>query len=79
MCAIKEIDAGTRDVVWDSDAEERLQRVPSFVRNMARRTVENRIRELGKNCVNVRDFEAVAARFGMGSQKSTESHPEENT
>jgi nucleotide-binding universal stress UspA family protein len=53
-------------LVWDPDAEARLHRVPSFVRNIARRAVENAVRELGKNRVSADDFQNVAAQFGMG-------------
>ncbi|MBW8038553.1 MAG: hypothetical protein FVQ85_00975 [Planctomycetes bacterium] len=56
-------------LVWDSDAEARLLRVPSFVRRMARRAVENAVRELGKNRVSAEDFASVAAHFGMGGRK----------
>jgi nucleotide-binding universal stress UspA family protein len=64
-----EIDAGVRPLAWDSDAEARLQRVPSFVRRLAKRTVENIVREMGKNHVCADDFDSVAARLGMGSHK----------
>jgi nucleotide-binding universal stress UspA family protein len=53
-------------LIWSSDAEARLQRVPSFVRSMAKRAVENAVRESGKDRVSVDDFNDVAARFGMG-------------
>jgi nucleotide-binding universal stress UspA family protein len=53
-------------LTWSPDAEARLHRVPSFVRSMARRAVENAVRESGKDCVSVEDFNDVAARFGMG-------------
>jgi len=52
-------------LAWDSDAERRLQRVPSFVRSLARRAVENAVRELGRHHVSAGDFDKVAARFGM--------------
>jgi nucleotide-binding universal stress UspA family protein len=52
---------------WSSEAEARLQRVPSFVRSMAKRAVENAVRESGKDRVSVEDFNEVAARFGMGA------------
>jgi len=55
-------------LVWDSDAEIRLQRVPSFVRNMAKRVVENTVRELGKQRVSADDFDSVASHFGMGAR-----------
>ncbi|MHC4508740.1 MAG: universal stress protein [Planctomycetota bacterium] len=64
-----EIDAGAPPLAWDCEAEARLQRVPSFVRRLAKRTVENAVRELGKNQVCGSDFDAVAARFGMGLRK----------
>lgn len=53
-------------LAWDEQAQARLQRVPSFVRSMARRAVENAVRESGKSRVSADDFNAVAARFGMG-------------
>ncbi|MHC4725620.1 MAG: universal stress protein [Planctomycetota bacterium] len=59
-------------LAWDSDAENRLQRVPSFVRNMAKRVVENTVRELGKQRVSVDDFDSVAAQFGMGARGGDE-------
>lgn len=64
-----QIDAATPAITWDADAEARLQRVPFFVRRMAKRMVENAVREFGKNRVCIEDFESVAARFGMGSRK----------
>lgn len=63
--AVESIAAGG-PLTWDSDAKARLNRVPSFVRNMAKRAVESHIRELGESRITARDFDAVAARFGMG-------------
>ena len=51
---------------WDTDAEARLRRVPSFARSMAKRAVENAVRETGGDRVSLADFNDVAARFGMG-------------
>ncbi|MBN1362201.1 MAG: universal stress protein [Sedimentisphaerales bacterium] len=56
-------------LVWDEQAQARLQRVPSFARGMAKRAVENAVRELGKSRVSAEDFNDVAARFGMGRPK----------
>ena len=53
-------------VTWDTEAEAKLRRVPSFVRIMARRAVENAVRDAGKNTVSAADFDDVAAQFGMG-------------
>ncbi len=55
-----------RPLTWDADARARLQRVPSFVRSMAKRAVENAVREQGSDLVSAKDFDNVAARFGMG-------------
>lgn len=54
-------------LAWSPEAEARLQRVPSFVRGMAKRAVENAVRETGKDRVSADDFNEVAARFGMGA------------
>ncbi len=56
----------TPALAWDTDAEARLQRVPSFVRAMARRAVEDAVRESGHGRVTVGDFDEMASRFGMG-------------
>jgi nucleotide-binding universal stress UspA family protein len=63
---IEEIGKPAESLSWDSDAESRLQRVPSFVRSMARRAVENSVRESGGRRVSADDFDNVAAQFGMG-------------
>ncbi len=69
--AVSQIDAGAPALSWDADAEARLRRVPSFVRRIAKRAVENAVRESGKNRVSGGDFDAVAARFGMISRKDS--------
>ncbi len=56
-------------VTWDAEAEARLRRVPSFARLMARRAVENSVRDLGKTTISVADFDKVAAKFGMGHSR----------
>jgi nucleotide-binding universal stress UspA family protein len=53
-------------VTWQPDAEARLKRVPIFARPMAKRAVEDAVRSSGKTAVSARDFDDVAARFGMG-------------
>ena len=58
-------------LTWDSQAQDRLKRVPSFVRSMARRAVENSVRAMGKDRVSADDFDSVAARFGMGAPGGT--------
>jgi len=72
---IKEITATTpkrTSVAWDAEAEARLQRVPSFARIMARRAVENAVRDAGKSTVSAADFDAVAAQFGMGPPRGSQ-------
>jgi nucleotide-binding universal stress UspA family protein len=68
MIRVEETITSKSPLVWDSDAETRLQRVPSFVRSMAKRAVENAARELGKQRVSADDFDSVAAQFGMGER-----------
>jgi nucleotide-binding universal stress UspA family protein len=53
-------------LAWDSDAESRLHRVPPFVRSLAKRAVENAVRELGRHRVSASDFDIVAHKFEMG-------------
>lgn len=50
---------------WNSEAETRLKRVPSFVRRMVRKSVEDYVREQGRGMVTPADMSAVAKRrFG---------------
>ncbi len=70
MSRIKEIGRPEPALAWDSEAETRLQRVPSFVRSMAKRAIENSVRESGKQHVSADDFDSVAAQFGMGTRRS---------
>lgn len=53
-------------VAWNSDAQARLKQVPVFARPMAKRAVEDAVRSSGKATVSARDFDDVAAKFGMG-------------
>jgi hypothetical protein len=68
----EEVFARESALVWDSQAQLRLQRVPSFVRSMAKRAVENAVRQLGRHRVSLEDFDSVAARFGMGTRGGDE-------
>jgi nucleotide-binding universal stress UspA family protein len=62
--------ASSREVVWDPDAEANLQRVPVFVRSMAKRAIEDAVLKSGKQRVSSEDFDNVAAQFGMGHKRS---------
>ncbi len=70
MSRVEDIARPAPALTWDSNAETRLKRVPSFVRSMARRAVENSVRELGRKRVSVDDFDSVAAQFGMGAREA---------
>jgi len=59
-----------REVVWDSDAQANLQRVPVFARSMAKRAIEDAVLKSGKQRVSSEDFENVATQFGMGHKRS---------
>lgn len=41
------------DIHWEPEAEARLERVPVFVRPMAKRSIENFAREKGINIINL--------------------------
>ena len=51
---------------WEAEAESRLQRVPSFVRHMARRMVEEQAQRLGMTRISADFFTDTANRMGMG-------------
>ncbi|MFQ5617549.1 MAG: radical SAM protein [Rhodospirillales bacterium] len=54
-------------LIWNGDAEARLKRVPSFVRRMVRKSVEDYVHGQGRGAVTADDMEAVARRrFGDG-------------
>lgn len=59
------ITTATAPLMWENDAQKRLERVPSFVRSMAKNAVENAVRQSGKQCVSTEDFDSVASQFGM--------------
>ncbi len=55
---------------WTPEAEARLERVPSFVRGMARRAVETLARERGLLQVTAEVVQEAGARMGMGAPRS---------
>ena len=63
---VEHVDEPKTRLVWDPIAQERLKRVPSFVRTMAKQMVENTVKESGRQRVSADDFDNVAAKFGMG-------------
>lgn len=58
-------------VVWEPEAERRLEKIPAPVRAMARMEVERTALEKGQSEVTVSLMEEVKARyFGMAAQKT---------
>ena len=56
---------------WDEEASSRLEKIPVFVRRMARSKIEKLASEKGKNVVTLEDVEDAKAGFmGTGSVKS---------
>lgn len=55
-------------IQWDSDAIERLGRIPSFARPMAKRKIEDAVRAQGSDKVDLLAFDQVASRYHMGSR-----------
>jgi hypothetical protein len=50
---------------WSADAEERLARVPSFVRDVVRQRIEDAARERGSPEVTSEVMDAVREQLGM--------------
>jgi len=55
----------SKAMMWDKEALSRLDRIPSMVRQMARRSIEAWARSRGKTAVTVGDMKEVASRLGM--------------
>jgi hypothetical protein len=51
---------------WEDAAVAKLERVPSFVRHIAKAAVESAVRKAGNTRIFAADFDAVAGQFGMG-------------
>lgn len=52
-------------VAWSAEAEQRLQRVPGFLRKMVRKRAEAYVQELGENLITPEHMRTLAARrFG---------------
>ncbi|MBI4772717.1 MAG: universal stress protein [Deltaproteobacteria bacterium] len=57
---------------WDSEAEERLMRIPSPARSMAKTVVENELKQRGEGRVTLKTFLEIARRLGMGARPDAE-------
>ena len=52
-------------VVWTSEAEARVERVPSFIRPMARRAIERFAAEHGHSTIDETVMDQARGAFGM--------------
>ncbi len=55
------------EVGWSAEAEQRLHRVPAFLRKMVRKRAEDYVREQGQNLVTPEHLSALAARRFAGN------------
>jgi hypothetical protein len=56
---------GAPDLVWTAEAEARIERIPFFAREMARKGVERHARENGHVKIDNAVIDEVKDRFGM--------------
>lgn len=65
--AKKELDRGKPEdnLVWTEEAQERIKRVPFFVRNMAKKTVINFALEKGVTLIDGKLMDEVREKVGM--------------
>ena len=52
-------------LTWTAEAEARMERIPSFVRGMVRKSIEDAARETGAETVDVSLIERVRGSMGM--------------
>ncbi len=53
------------DVEWTEEAKQRIQKVPFFVRNMAKKTVLNFAKEKGITVIDAKLMDEVREKVGM--------------
>jgi DNA-directed RNA polymerase subunit RPC12/RpoP len=53
------------DVRWDPEAQARLERIPSFIRPMARRSIERYAQDKGYTAITEAVMDEARAVFGM--------------
>jgi hypothetical protein len=64
-------------LVWAADAQERLDRIPAFVRRMVRGKIETAVRKSGGQVVTVDDMTKMAkAKFGAKFDKMAFKRPD---
>ncbi len=54
-----------RTLRWSEDADQRLRRVPEFIRPMVRESIERHARERGLDEVTLQAMDEVRAKMGM--------------
>ncbi|MFQ5632772.1 MAG: PCP reductase family protein, partial [bacterium] len=55
----------TSEIVWTNEAEERLARIPDFVRPMVKKSIEQHARDNGYSEINATVMEEVKGNLGM--------------
>jgi hypothetical protein len=55
----------SKNTFWTKEAEERLKRIPSFIRPMAKRGIEQYAAENGYSQIDKEVMDAVKDRYGM--------------
>ena len=55
----------TEGPVWTEDAQERLERIPSFVRPMAKKSIEEAAQMRGYDKIDADVMDAVKGQFGF--------------
>jgi len=53
----------TATIAWDTDASERMQKIPAFVRGMVVKAVEDSCRKNGVSRVSIEELEKIRARM----------------
>ncbi len=53
------------DIEWTEEAKQRIQKVPFFVRNMAKKTVLNFAKEKGITVIDAKLMDEVREKVGM--------------
>ncbi len=54
---------------WNDEAQKELEKVPAFVRNMAKRAVENAVRKDGRNEVSIEDVHQGREKYISFAEK----------
>ena len=63
--AVADAFEASSEIVWTQEAEERLGRIPPFVRSMAKQGVERHAREKGYKKIDDAVMEEVRDQFGL--------------